>query len=167
MTEITEAKIKDQPIIQEIAKFTWDKTYSHILSKEQIEYMLNMMYSEDAILDQMENLEHHFLLIKSSSSDKYQGFVSYELNYSGKSKTKIHKLYVLPECQGTGFGRILIEKVISIAKDEGNKILTLNVNRDNKSSDFYKYIGFQIAGEEDINIGNGYLMEDYILEKII
>lgn len=155
------------PKIQEIAIESWKVTYAEILSKEQFDYMVEMMYSEIALKKQMFESDHHFLLIKESGSSDYSGFASYELNYKNEPKTKIHKLYLLPECKGKGMGRILIDKVAALAQSANNSFLSLNMNRDNKSLGFYKQMGFEIVGEEDINIGNGYLMEDYIFEKKI
>lgn len=93
------------------------------------------------------------------------GYISYEFNYKGKSWTKIHKIYVLTTTQGKGVGRILIDKVAEMARENNNTELSLNVNRFNRAVGFYKKIGFEIMGSEDIDIGNGFLMEDYILNK--
>lgn len=165
--EIISANTSHISKIQEIAIQSWKVTYKDILSKEQFDYMLEMMYSETALNKQMLELNHRFLLIKDSLSTDYSGFVSYELNYQNQPKTKIHKLYLLPECKGKGMGRILIDRVASLAQSANNAVLSLNMNRDNKSLGFYKQMGFEIVGEEDINIGNDYLMEDYIFEKKI
>lgn len=154
-------------VIQKIAIESWKITYSEILSKEQFDYMIDMMYSEIALQKQMTEQNQHFLLIEDDKSSLYCGFISYELNYKNQLKTKIHKLYLLPRFKGKGLGRLLIDKVASIALASDNSSLSLNMNRNNKSFGFYNKMGFEIVGEEDINIGNNYLMEDYILEKKI
>lgn len=151
--------------IQDIAVVTWADTYKDLLSDEQRNYMLEMMYSSDALNTQMNESGHHFYLIKEDNALQWQGFVSYEYDYKNADRTKLHKLYVLPECHGSGLGRILIDLVCRDAKEYGNKSVTLNMNRDNPTLNFYKHIGFEIIGEEDIDIGNGFLMEDYIFEK--
>lgn len=164
---IIQADSNHIPEIQKIAIKSWEVTYSDILSQEQFDYMIEMMYSHTALNKQMTEQKHHFLLIQEESTSDYCGFVSYELNYKNQAKTKIHKLYLLPECKGKGMGRLLIDRVISLARSADNSHLSLNMNRDNKSLGFYRQMGFEIVGEEDINIGNGYLMEDYIFEKKI
>lgn len=164
---IIEADLSHISEIKQIAIKSWEITYSEILSQEQFDYMIEMMYSHTALNKQMTELNHHFLLINDSSTSNYYGFVSYELNYKDQPKTKIHKLYLLPECKGLGMGRLLMNKVIEAAKFANNSHLSLNMNRSNKSLGFYQQMGFEIVGEEDINIGNGYLMEDYIFEKKI
>lgn len=153
------------PAVRDIAGKTWAVTYANILSQEQIDYMLEMMYSQEALEKQMIDQDHHFLIVQDEEKDYILGFVSYELNYNGGNKTKIHKLYVLPDCHGAGIGRNLVEKVCEIAQLHNNDIISLNMNRFNKTLGFYKRMGFEIVGEEDIDIGNGYLMEDYIFEK--
>lgn len=165
--ETIQATISHISTIQHIAIESWKITYAEIITQEQFDYMSDMMYSSTALTKQMTVQNHHFLLIKHKASSEYQGFISYELNYKNQPTTKIHKLYLLPECKGKGMGRKLINKVIESAQTAGNTLLSLNMNRENKSLGFYKQMGFQIVGEEDINIGDGYLMEDYIFEKKI
>jgi len=164
MTIIT-ASTQHALVIWDIAVVTWADTYKDILSKDQMDYMLDMMYSPTALEEQMNKLGHHFYLVKEDSSSRWQGFVSYQYDYKGSRSTKLHKLYVLPECHGSGMGRILIDKVCEDARNYGNKSVLLNMNRNNETLGFYKHIGFEIIEEEDIDIGNGFLMEDYIFEK--
>jgi len=77
---------------------------------------------------------------------------------------KKHKLYVLPECQGAGLGKKLIGVVAATALVDGNTRITLNVKRDNPAINFYKKMGFVITANEDIDIGEGYQLQDYIME---
>lgn len=163
--EIIKATMAHARQIRDIAVVTWADTYKDLLSDEQRNYMIEMMYSFDSLNAQMNELGHHFYLIKEDNAAQWQGFVSYEHDYKNANRTKLHKLYVLPECHGLGLGRVLIDLVCRDAKEYGNESVTLNMNRDNPTLNFYKHIGFEIIGEEDIDIGNGFLMEDYIFEK--
>ena len=151
-------------IIQTLAGETWPHTFKELLSEEQIAYMMDMMYSTGSLHEQITRLNHHYILAKED--DEYFGYLSYELNYKGKELTKIHKVYIRPAAQGKGVGRFLFDHVSHIAASSGDKGLTLNVNRYNKAIEFYKRYGFGITGSEDIEIGNGFLMEDYILDRI-
>jgi GNAT superfamily N-acetyltransferase len=94
---------------------------------------------------------------------KSVGFIGIEPNYPEKGITKIHKIYILPNQQGLGIGKKLIEYVKELSIQSEMKGLLLNVNRFNKAVDFYKAIGFNIVFEENIDIGNGYLMEDFVM----
>ena len=163
MIDITEATEADFPVIQDLAHQTWPDTFAAILSPTQIEYMLNMMYSQEALKAQITQRNHVFLLAKEGGN--YLGYVSYELNYQNKPLTKIHKLYVSPTSQGKGIGQQLIDAVADVAKHHANDQLGLNVNRYNKAVQFYERMGFSMVGQETIDIGNGFLMEDFIMEK--
>jgi GNAT superfamily N-acetyltransferase len=153
---------EELPIIQELAQIIWPATYDAILSKEQFSYMMEMMYSIDSLQKQLANGKV-FLLI--GDANKELGFASYELNFDASNATKIHKLYVLPTMQGKGIGKILIEHIENIAVKAANDCLVLTVNRFNKAKDFYLKSGFQVITEKQIDIGNNYIMDDYIMEK--
>lgn len=164
MITISQASIKDIPIIQEIAQKTWPETYGTILSKAQFVYMMDLMYSDESLLEQFKLKPLFFLAYES---DICLGFMSCENNYQNKKVTRIHKIYILPESQGKGIGKLLIEKVIALAKEDNSEVVSLNVNKFNSALHFYQKLGFEIIVEEDIEIGNCYLMEDYRLEKKI
>lgn len=160
---IIEATKEHLFIIQTLSEKIWPHTFQDILTKEQIGYMMDMMYSTSSLEKQMDELNHHYLLVEDTG--EYVGYTSYELNYKGAPTTKIHKIYILPSLQGKGTGRFLIETIGDMARKNDNDILSLNVNRFNKALDFYKRIGFEVVANEDIDIGNGFLMEDFILNK--
>ena len=159
--EIIQATIKDIPTIQSLSNIVWPVTFAPILTADQISYMMNMMYSSEALEKQIENDGHNYILLKEG--DNYVGYSSYQLNISDNT-TKVHKIYVLPQAQGKGLGKLLIEYVANKAREEKNNILQLNVNRYNKALKFYEKLGFTISYTEDIDIGNGFLMEDYVME---
>jgi len=150
--------------IQALADRIWPPTFQEILTEEQIVYMMNMMYSTSSLEKQIDE-SCHYLLVEEDA--EYIGFVSYEVGYKEYSTTKIHKIYVLPSIQGKGIGRFMIDAVEKIARKNNSRNLILNVNRFNKALEFYKRIGFEILAEEDIDIGKGFLMQDYIMNKII
>ena len=106
---------------------------------------------------------HRFILIKEN--EVAVGFADYELQYKNDAVTRIHKIYVLPETQGKGFGKKMIQYIENKALEAKNIKLSLNVNRFNKAKDFYESQGFKIAFEEDVELDFGYLMEDYRMEK--
>lgn len=163
MIEIIKAEEKDLPLIQQLANETWPDTFGTILSKAQILYMIEQMYSLESLTEQVQTKGHVFLLAKQE--ENYFGYASYELNYKQQAKTKIHKLYLLPAAQGKGIGKRLVEEIATIAKDGDNRALSLNVNKYNPAIQFYQKIGFTKVAEENIPIGRGYWMEDFVMEK--
>jgi|JI7StandDraft_1071085.scaffolds.fasta_scaffold97101_2 GNAT superfamily N-acetyltransferase len=146
-----------------IAYEVWPKTYGTILTEAQLEYMLNMMYSVSALQEQANFKQHHFVLIYADG--EAVGFASYEHNANESGKTKIHKIYILSSQQGKGTGKTLIDYIEQQALAFGDKALFLNVNKYNSAIHFYQKTGFVIAKEEVIDIGNGFVMDDYVMEK--
>ena len=169
MVDIRIATIGDIKVIREIAYKTWPSTFRDILSPGQIDYMLEMMYSYGSLREQISVKNHIFLIASIIVNGKITetGYCSYEKRYSGENKIKIHKLYVLPEFQNTGSGRTLISKVESVALENNYYSITLNVNRNNKAVEFYQKRGFSVIKEEIIPIGNGFVMDDCVMEKNI
>lgn len=153
---------EELPKIQSIAHRTWPSTFANILSPEQIEYMLNWMYSLEMLESQLEK-GHTFLL--AAENEEELGFTGFELNVAEGPKAKLHKIYLLPASQGKGVGKALIFEVADRARNAGQKSLLLNVNKYNqKAIDFYLKIGFQEIYKEVIDIGNGYIMDDVVME---
>lgn len=165
MATISEATVNDFKTIREIAYQTWPDTYGAILSEKQLDYMLSAFYSEETLKDNLDNKGHHFLLVKEE--EICLGFASYEHYYQQKSTTRVHKIYILPQTQGKGIGKLLMDAMENLARENQSDILSLNVNRFNKACTFYQKMGFEIVAEVNLEIGNGYLMEDYVMEKNI
>ncbi|MBS7253478.1 GNAT family N-acetyltransferase [Flavobacterium branchiicola] len=163
MITISEAGLGDIKTIQEITNITWPITYGEILSQEQLDYMLGLFYSDEALSKQIQNKEQLFYMV--SDSNTVIGFIGIEHNYKNEAITKIHKIYLLPETQGKGYGKIVFQSIEKLALENHSAALLLNVNRFNTALNFYKKIGFEVKETVDIEIGNGYLMEDFVMEK--
>ena len=163
MIVISEAQSFDFKTIREIAYTTWPDTYGKIISKTQLDYMLEKFYSDTTLNDNLTNKNHHFLLAKEN--EKCIGFASYEPNYFGDKIVRLHKIYLLPEAQGKGAGKLLISEIEKIALQLNQNAISLNVNRFNTAFGFYTKMGFECIGEEDIELDFGYLMEDYKMLK--
>jgi GNAT superfamily N-acetyltransferase len=162
MYTIRTATINDVDTILSIADTTWWVAYSPILEKEQITFMLNEIYSADKIGKQVaENLQTYLLLEEQGTP---VAFAAYSPREENADIFKLHKLYCLPQTQGKGYGKILINAVAQKTKDAGKHILELNVNRYNKALSFYEKMGFAVAYEEDIPIGP-YWMNDFVMRK--
>lgn len=151
--------------IRIIAEEVWPITYGEILSKEQLDYMMEMMYSVTSLQKQANEKGHHFILALNDTIPV--GFASYEFNYNEIAGTKIHKIYVLSDQQGKGIGKILIDYIANEARQNNQETLLLNVNKNNVAIHFYKKIGFLITAEEVIDIGKGYVMDDYVMQLSI
>ena len=150
-------------IVKDLAYKIWPNTYGNIISQAQLDFMLDKFYNLSFLENQLINENQVFLLIEKNN--QYLGFCAYELNCESSNKTKLHKIYVLPETQSKGIGKILLNEVEKIASEYNNEALFLNVNRYNNAQEFYKKQGYLVIKTIDIEIGNGYLMEDFVMEK--
>lgn len=158
--EILPALPIDIPAIQEIVQETWPATYLKIIGQQQLDYMLQLFYSTEALLHQMKQ-GHLFLIAKQDN--RILAFAAY--NQEAEKIWKLQKLYALPITQGKGIGSLLIDYIINDLKSRKAACLKLNVNRYNSAKIFYEKLGFEVLAAEDIDIGNGYFMNDYVMQK--
>lgn len=165
MINIRIANSEDVDLIHQLGKATFYPTYLPFISEAQVEYMFHKMYDADALLQQMNERGDIFLIAYNEETEL--GFASLQINYDGNQTSKLHKLYVLPDIQTKGIGKTLLHKAEEIARNAGEENLLLNVNRYNKAVDFYKHLGYTIHRIDDIDIGNGFFMNDYEMIKSI
>ena len=131
---------KDIRSIQNLARVTFPATYSSIISAEQIDFMMDMMYSETVLRRELEGGVTFLMLLADGTP---AGFVSF----------------------GLGYGREMFLKAEHEMRAQGAKAFELNVNRHNKALDFYKKMGMSIDRSGDFDIGGGFYMNDYIMRK--
>lgn len=163
MVEIRKAGLADLPQIQAIVYETWPVAYGEILSEAQLKYMLETFYNLPALEQTLEHGHEYYIALEGTIAVGFIGIQAFpECN-----ELKLHKFYVLPQFQGKGIGNMLFEKAVSEAKNHGFSRFFLNVNRFNKAIQYYESKGMRICKQEDIAIGNGYLMEDYVMELML
>jgi GNAT superfamily N-acetyltransferase len=145
-----------------IARRIWHAHYPGIITLEQIEYMLDAGYDREVIRTEMERQGITWLQIRDGAG--LIGFAS--LGPHGAGVMKLHKLYVLPEYHGRGIGASALLEVEAIARGTGASRLVLNVNKHNaKAIRAYQRAGWTVAEEVCIDIGAGFVMDDYIMAK--
>ena len=154
------ADTTDIHVISMLAHAIWPEAYRSILSPAQLNYMLDLFYSEQALKKQFN--DHHIFLLAHMNAETV-GFASY--SPSNKAGVfKVHKLYVHPMLHGKGLGKNLLDRIVNDVSKKGGKVIQLNVNRNNPAKSFYEKYGFSVIGEEDVAIGEGYFMNDYVME---
>jgi diamine N-acetyltransferase len=158
--EVREVDEEDLWEVRELASRIFPVTYQDIVESRQIDYMMDLIYSPEALVEQLDSGQN-FLIIQYESSAV--GFASYT-RLTDDGIFKLNKIYLDNSLQGKGLGKYLLNDVISRVKTEGGTALRLNVNRHNKARGFYANMGFSILYEELIDIGNGYFMDDYVME---
>ena len=161
MPRVKKVGAESIPIIQELAHTIWAIAYSSIISPQQMQYMLHLFYSDIALQKQLQE-GHRFIL--ALDEDTPIGFATYSPKHLKEPLVyRLHKLYINPNQQGKGVGKLLLDFIINDIKPLQAAQLELNVNRKNKAINFYKKYGFTILKEEDIDIGEGYFMNDYVM----
>ena len=164
--KLIKATQKDIPLIQDLAKRSWGNAYADILSQEQMEFMLDTMYSEFEIAEHLKNPNYHYFLVFDENSKVYDGFLGYENHYENQT-TKLHRIYLVPESKGKGLGKKTLEFLNEKVKESGDNRIILNVNKYNSAKSFYESQGYKVYDEGVFDIGNGYVMDDYLMEKIV
>lgn len=163
---IKRAGADDMPLIHDMAEIVFRDTYKDILSPEQMEYMMDWMYSIPNLLRQLDEGHVYYIALTENVPCGYLSVQPDGVSEDGRMLFHLQKLYVLPSEQGFGLGKKLFEQAIdhvSEVTDRKSSRIELNVNRNNPSLDFYKHLGMKILREGDFHIGNGFYMNDYIM----
>lgn len=152
--------VSELPAISRLAEKIWQAYYPPIVGQAQVEYMLKKFYALDALEKQQQEGQTFYLIEDESNAI---GFIS----ISGKSDGHffIHKFYIDSDQQGKGVGKIVFEQIKLLLKSDALTSIKLTVNRQNfKAINFYFNIGFSIKEVADFDIGNGYVMNDFVME---
>jgi diamine N-acetyltransferase len=159
---ITEA---DFETLSQLGEKIWREHYSKIISMSQIMYMLSGRYAPDNLRSYL-NAEDRWLKLVWLG-DSAVGYCSYSIT-TAESEMKLEQLYLLEECRGKGLGLMMMNHVEAEARKLGLKLLMLQVNKQNTDSiAFYRKAGFAVKEEATFDIGNGYVMNDYVMEKLL
>jgi len=161
MFEIKKAGPGDISLIRELTFRVWPQTYASILSQEQIDYMLDMMYSESALQKQMTREGCQFIIVYEDGNPV--GFASY--HEDEPRRWKLNKIYILQNQQGRGTGKFVINYILEEIKKQKAGALFLQVNQYNPAKVFYERLGFSEVDFINLDIGNGFFMNDFIMEK--
>lgn len=162
MFHIFKIDVDQAQLVHDLVHQIYYPTYCDILTKDQIEFMLEKSYTVPA-LQQAIQTDQHFYVLQDVEGVNL-GFMA--VKSASQDVLRIEKLYLLPQAQGLGAGRHLISYASSLASEEGKSILELNVNRGNKAYHFYLKQGFKVTQEVDISYF-GYVLDDYVMQKTV
>ena len=152
----------DIVITTRLAHQIWHEYFSPIIGKKQVEYMLDKFQSEQEIKKQIKNGYLYYALL---SDTRQIGYIALRLD---DDALFLSKLYLLKEFRGKGLSHFMFEIAEKIARQHDKKIIRLTCNKNNLSSlAVYEKKGYIIKKAEKTDIGNGFFMDDYILEKTI
>ncbi|MGV0924834.1 GNAT family N-acetyltransferase [Empedobacter tilapiae] len=152
---------KNIHLVQPLAKEIWNECYKDLLSQDQINYMIDMMYNNDKVNEGIENSEiWEILKIDNVPS----GYLHYKLDEN--NTVFLSKIYLKESNQTKGIGQLMLNRVVDFAKEKSAKAVHLTVNKHNaKAIRFYEKNGFKNMESKTFDIGNGYIMDDYIYQK--
>ena len=152
--------------IRDMAQVVFRHTYREILSPDQMEYMMDIMYSMPNLQIQLQEGHHYYIAYEDQAPCGYVSVQHEGPDNDGVEVFHLHKIYVMPDTQGKGVGLRLFETVVDHVRNAvpGQCArIELNVNKYNKAVDFYKHLGMRVLLEEDFPIGNGFYKTDYIM----
>lgn len=148
--------------IESLAKEIWEEHYIAIVGKPQVDYMLAKYQSKNAIFEQIKEGCKYYLISNNNCNIGYIGICLKD------SHLFLSKIYVKSEFRGMGYGKMAISFIEQLTKENGLNSIKLSVNKNNVNSiTAYKKQGFKIIDARVINIGNGFVMDDYEMEKIL
>ncbi len=155
--KLLRAGVADIPAIRELAVRIWNQHYPTVISRRQIDYMLDKMYSENSLLQQMQEKQHQFFYIVAGQEKA--GFISLFEEKSGH--WFINKYYIDQQKAAKGLGSAAFKELV---KHTSATTFHLTVNRQNyKAINFYFKNGFTIESVADFDIGDGYEMNDFVM----
>ena len=153
---------QQREIVESLARKIWTEHYTPIIGREQVEYMLEKFQSRDAIAQQIRTGVIYFLI---RSGEEYIGYIAVQPK---DDELFLSKIYVASSRRGRGHGKKAMEFVESLAKERKLGKIVLTVNKNNSSSiRAYRKMGFTIAGALIQDIGSGFVMDDYKMEKAV
>lgn len=152
----------DKSLIDKTSKFASEvfiDYYNNLIGNKQATYMANLFLSKQKINELIDNGAMFRLLVED---DKIIGFSEY---LKEENKVFLSKLYVQKDYRGKGYGRILFEDCLDYTKRCGLDTIYLTVNKHNTPSyETYLHLGFKVTDSVVNDIGEGYVMDDYIME---
>lgn len=150
--------------VARLAQEIWQEHYVQIIGQDQVDYMLEKFQSRDAITQQLAREYEYFLVLDRGQSAGYIGVVP----DPGASKLLLSKIYIRKEVRGRGLGKEAFEFVEKLCRQRGIVTIRLTVNKNNaRSITWYQRRGFTNVGSAVQDIGEGFVMDDFIMEKTI
>jgi len=149
----------DVPVLRLLAERIWREVYPPIIGETQVEYMLARMYAAETIARELaDGVAWEIALL----DEREVGFLA--LSVEVGSRAKLHKLYLLPEYHGRGHGQALITRACAVAREQGAGELWLQVNKRNvRAIRAYQRAGFRCEREAVFDIGDGFVMDDFLM----
>jgi RimJ/RimL family protein N-acetyltransferase len=149
-------------LVESLGDEIWTEHYSPIIGKDQVDYMLEKFQSVQAITNQV-NSEYSYYLLNVG-----KGSIGYFSVQPRKNKLFLSKIYILKHERGNGYFTQVLKFIENLTTQLSLNEIELTVNKYNEDSiSIYKSKGFIISKSAVFDIGNGFVMDDYVLTKSI
>lgn len=156
------ARTEDVPRIRSLAVQIWHESYRDLLSEAQRNYMLGWMYAHQKLDGEIRRGVTYLIVELDGEA---AGYLAWE-PLPDRTTLHLHKLYLLERWQGRGIGQAMLERVFEAARAGGYSVVELRVNRGNtRALKAYARAGFERADAVVTDIGNGFVMDDFILRR--
>lgn len=154
----------DIEIIARLAEEIWNEHYISIIGREQVDYMVENFQSATAMQDQLDEGYRYYIVEYDS---RYAGYFAV-LEDREANTLFLSKLYVHRDFRGKGIARVCISYIEDICRALGLTKVWLTVNKYNDLAiRAYEKMGFVVVDSMTQDIGNGFIMDDYKMEKKI
>jgi diamine N-acetyltransferase len=150
-------------LVAEIAREIWYEYYVPLIGRPQVEYMVDKFQTSAAIVEQIGSGYEYFLVHYGSQRTGYLAIRA----EPQEQRMFISKFYLHGSTRGRGTGRRCMEFIEQLATQRGLLLLWLTVNKANPSVKVYQRLGFRIAADIEIDIGGGFVMDDFRMEKLL
>ena len=162
---LDEMTADDFKTVAMLGETIWRQHYAQIISNEQIDYMLSGRYTPDSLRLYLNANDRWLMILRISG--KPVGYCSYALTKE-PGEMKIEQLYLLPNLHGMGWGKLMLDHIEEQARLANLGTLKLQVNKQNTVAlNFYRKNGFNLCEEAVFDIGNGFVMDDYVMNKFL
>ena len=156
------SKLRHIRALQKLTRTIWRQHFPGIISAEQVEYMLRRFYGFRSLFKKWWKGENFYLI---RAGGRYVGYFSYTIEHDSP-QAQLNKFFLLKEFRGKGIAHAAFQHIIRRCEEAGCKSIWLAINRKNSGSiAAWERLGFNVAREEAFDIGNGFVMNDYIMEK--
>lgn len=152
----------DVEAVAALARVIWMQHYVPIIGGEQVDYMLRTRQSPNAIRQHIDAGADYY---RVRSHDRDAGYFAM-VPERESGRVMLSKIYIERSRRGGGLGRAIIRDAEDYGRQRDMHTLWLTVNKHNDGAiAFYKLMGFRIVRKVVDDIGNGFVMDDYVMEK--
>ena len=157
--------VRTPPQVATVAALAHDIWYEYfvpLIGRAQVDYMVARFQSAEAVSRQIEE-GYDYFVVRCDGAD--QGYIGVQVQ--ADQSLFLSKFYLQRSARGSGTGRVAMEFIERLARQRGLKVIWLTVNKGNPAVKAYQRLGFRIAADLVMDIGGGFVMDDFRMEKTL